>query len=72
MRTPMENGFGSIGTPAACSISKVSRALCPMASSTSVHSITVSTPSCTALTAVMRPFSVQSAVSRVPKRTSPP
>jgi len=34
MRTPTENGFGSMWTPRRCSISKVSRALCPSASTT--------------------------------------
>ena len=72
MRTPMENGFGSIGTPCACSASKVSRALCPMASSTQEAGMTASSPPCAARTPVTQPSSVTSPVTFTPKQTSPP
>ena len=69
MRTPMAKGFGSMGTPEASSISKVSRALCPMASTARSQGMTV--PSAI-FSPVRRPFSVHRPVTCVLNRTSPP
>ena len=64
MRTPMENGFGSIGTPCACSISNVSRALWPIARMTCCAGSVYSPPGLRTVSAVMRPPCVDSPVIR--------
>ena len=64
MRTPMENGFGSIGTPCACSISNVSRALCPIARMTCCAGSVYSPSGLRTVSAVMCPLCVDSPAIR--------
>ena len=68
MRAPMEKGFCSMVTPLSLSIPKVSRALWPMASTSSFAGSTL--PPISAPTSF--PPSKRSPVSFVSKRTSPP
>ncbi len=68
MRSPTAKDLASIGTRSLCSISKVSRALCPMARIT--IPLRISSPF--AKTPVTRFSSVRRAVTCEPKRTSPP
>ncbi len=74
MRTPTENGFCSIVTPAACTASNVSRAECPQASTTrraAIRSAAPVRPSSTS-TPVTAPPAKRTPASCAWKRTSPP
>ena len=69
IRTPIENGFASIGMPSWCSISNVSLALCPKAST--MVSVSIVSESLTIAPATLLSF-ILIPVSFVSKRTCPP
>ena len=69
MRKPTEKGLGSMNTPRACSIAKVSRALWPSASTT--WSARICSPEAS-VTPRIAPASIATSVTGARKHTSPP